>query len=148
MALSLILLGVVGVGAPIVLVVLILLVNGSSRSIGATGYTTVIFTDVPKAEMRHANTLQLTAQQLGAGWAVAAGAIALRLGRPVGDIFSSHVGAHTIYSIAFALVACISLAATLGSLLMRPGSGDALRGSRAASPSTTATPATPAAAGD
>jgi EmrB/QacA subfamily drug resistance transporter len=144
MALSLILLGVVGVGAPIVVVVLILLMNGSSRSIGATGYTTVIFTDVPKAEMRHANTLQLTAQQLGSGWGVAAGAIALRLGRPVGDIFSSHVGTHATYSVAFALLAGLSLFATLGSLRMRAGSGDALRGSRASSSSPAATAAAPA----
>jgi EmrB/QacA subfamily drug resistance transporter len=138
MALSLILLGVVGAGAPIVVIVVILLMNGSSRSIGATGYTTVVFTDVPQEDMRHANTLQLTVQQLGSGMGVAAGAIALRLGKPVGDIFSSHVGAHAVYTVAFALVASLSLLATLEAARMRTGSGDALLGNRAPTP----TPAT------
>ena len=78
MAVSLVLLGVVGAGTPIVVIVVILLMNGSSRSIGATGYTTVVFTDVPQEDMRHANTLQLTVQQLGSGMGVAAGAIALQ----------------------------------------------------------------------
>jgi EmrB/QacA subfamily drug resistance transporter len=131
MALSLVLLGLVSIGAPVAVVALILLVNGSSRSIGATGYTTVVFTDVPQTQMRHANTLQLTVQQLGAGSGVAAGAIALRLGRPVGGIFTSDVSTHAIYTVALALMACVSLLATFEAARMRPGSGDALRGSRA-----------------
>jgi hypothetical protein len=67
------------------------------------------------------------------------------MGRPVGDIFSSNVGTHAIYSVAFALVAGLSLLATLGSLRMRAGSGDALRGSWASSSSPAATAAAPAA---
>ena len=73
----------VGTSTPVVVLALILLLNGAGRSIGATGYSTVIFSDVPRAEMRHANTLMITVQQLSASWGVALGAIALRVGDPI-----------------------------------------------------------------
>ena len=134
MAAGMTLLGLTTLATPVPLLVLLLLVIGAVRSIGATGYTTVVFSDVPEQEMRHANTLQLTIQQLGAGSGVAAGAIALRLGAPIGHVFSSGVGAHGVYTVAFALMACVSLAATVGAIRMHPGAGDTLRGHRAIGP--------------
>ncbi|MGH2860566.1 MAG: MFS transporter [Solirubrobacteraceae bacterium] len=131
LSLSLVLLGLAGTSTPIVVLALILLLSGIGRSVGATGYSTVIFSDIPQAEMRHANTLVITVQQLGASWGVAAGAIALRLGNPIGNLFGAASGSHTAYTVAFVLVACLALAATLEALRMHPSSGDALRGARA-----------------
>lgn len=131
MALAMTAVGLTTASTPVVVIVLILIAIGCARSVGATGYTTVVFSDVPEAEMRHANTLQLTAQQLGVGSGVAAGAIALRLGHPVGDLVTGHAGGHAVYAIAFALMACLSLLATAEALRMHPGSGDRLRGDRA-----------------
>jgi EmrB/QacA subfamily drug resistance transporter len=131
LGLSLILLGVVGTSTPIVVLALILLLSGAGRSIGATGYSTVIYSDIPQTEMRHANTLVITVQTLGATWGVAAGAVALRLGRPIGQLLGAAPGTHTDYTVAFVLVACLALLATLEALRMHPSSGDALRGDRA-----------------
>jgi len=131
LALSLVLLGVVGSSTPIVVLALILLLSGIGRSVGATGYATVIFSDIPRDEMRHANTLVITVQTLGASWGVAAGALALRLGNPIGSLFGSPPGGHTAYTVAFLLVAAVALGATLEALRMHPSSGDALRGERA-----------------
>jgi EmrB/QacA subfamily drug resistance transporter len=137
------LLGLTSAATPLPLVILLLLAIGAFRSIGATGYTTVVFSDVPAGEMRHANTLQLTVQQFAGGCGVAAGAIALRVGRPVGGLFSAGVDAHTVYAIAFGLVACLSLVATSSAFRMRRGAGDALRGRHApaAAPRPARTPA-------
>ncbi len=134
LALSLMLLGVAGTSTPVIVLALILLLSGIGRSVGATGYATMIFSDVPQVEMRHANTLVITVQQLGASWGVAAGAIALRLGSPIGRLLGAGHGSHTAYGVAFVLVACLALAATLEGLRMHPGSGDALRGGRATAP--------------
>ena len=128
---SLVLLGLVGTSTPIVVLALILLLSGAGRSIGATGYSTVIFSDIPQPEMRHANTLVITVQTLGASWGVAAGAIALRLGNPIGRLFGAAPGTHTAYTVAFVLVAGLALMATLEALRMHPSSGDVLRGDRA-----------------
>jgi EmrB/QacA subfamily drug resistance transporter len=139
LALSLILLGAVGTSTPIVVLALILLLSGAGRSIGATGYSTVIFSDIPQPEMRHATALVITVQTLGASWGVAAGAIALRIGNPVGRLFGATEGTHTAYTVAFVLVAGLALLASLEALRMHPGSGDALRGDHA--PATDAQPA-------
>jgi EmrB/QacA subfamily drug resistance transporter len=138
---SLVLLGVVGTSTPVAVLAVILLLSGAGRSIGATGYSTVIFSDISQAEMRHANTLVITVQQLGASWGVAFGAIALRLGDPVAKLLGGHAGTHTAYTVAFALVACLSLLATVEALRMHPTAGDALRGghAQAAEPETAAT---------
>jgi EmrB/QacA subfamily drug resistance transporter len=139
LALSLILLGVAGTSTPIVVLALILLLSGAGRSVGATGYSTVIFSDIPQPEMRHANTLVITVQTLGASWGVAVGAIALRLGNPVATLFGAPSGSHTAYTVAFVFVACVALLATVEAMRMHPSSGDALRGHRA--PATARQPA-------
>ena len=91
----------------------------------------MIFSDVPRPEMRHANTLLLTVQtaerELGRG----AGAIALRIGDPIGRLFGGAAGTHAAYTVAFILVACLALLATAEALRMHPSSGDALRGDHA-----------------
>jgi EmrB/QacA subfamily drug resistance transporter len=131
LGLSLILLGLVATSTPVVVLALILLLNGIGRSIGATGYSTVIFSDVPEAEMRHANTLMITVQVLAATFGVAGGAIALRLGEPVGRLFGASNATHVTYTVAFLLMACLALLSAFASLRLHPSSGDALRGDHA-----------------
>jgi len=91
-----------------------------------------VFSDVPEQEMRHANTLQLTIQQLGAGSA------SQRCNRPSPRNSDRHVfsgaGAHGVYTVAFALMACVSLAATIARSGCTPAR-DTLRGHRATRPS-------------
>jgi hypothetical protein len=131
MAVALVLLGLTTAGVPLVLLGALMVIIGCARSVGATGQTTLVFSDVPKSEMRHASTLQSTVQQLAAGSGVALSAIALRLGHPLASIFVSAPSAHAEYAIAFSIVACVSLLATLNAATMRAGAGDALRGGRA-----------------
>jgi hypothetical protein len=88
---------------------------------------TVVYTDVPQLEMRHAITLQTTVQMVAAGAGVAVSAIALRIGRPVGKLFAPGGGIHSQYVVAFCIMACISLLATLEASRLRSGAGDALR---------------------
>jgi EmrB/QacA subfamily drug resistance transporter len=112
---------------PIPVIAAILLVSGVARSIGGTGYSTVAFTDVPAAQMRDANTLQATAQQLSIGFGVATATIALRIGHPLGRlVLSSHDGTSS-YSVAFVLLALVALAATVGALRLHPSAGSVLR---------------------
>ncbi len=119
---------------PVAVIGTILLLSGVARSVGATGYTTMAFGDIPRGRMRDASTLQATVQQLGAGLGVAGGAIALRIGHSVGGLLSSHQGPTTEYRVAFILVALVALVATAEAGRLHPGAGDVLRGGRARQP--------------
>jgi predicted MFS family arabinose efflux permease len=130
MAATMMVVGFMTASTPIGLIAIVLLLSGIARSIGGTGYSTIAFSDVPAEEMRHANTLQATIQQLALGFGVAGGAIALRLGHPLGRLFSSHAGGRTPYTTAFLLLALLSLLAALGATRLRPGAGDVLRRER------------------
>ena len=128
LAVSLVLLALTGPATPLVLLAAVLLLSGAGRSVGATGYAAVIFADVPQAEMRHANTLSLTTQQLGGSWGVALAAIALRLGDPIGRLFGGTADARTAYAVALTLIACVALLSTVQALRLHPAAGQALRG--------------------
>jgi MFS family permease len=119
---------------PVAVIGGILLASGIARSVGATGYTTMAFSDVPDGQMRDASTLQATVQQLGAGLGVAGGAIALRIGHSVGGLMSAHQGPAAEYRVAFILVALVALVATVEAGRLHPGAGDVLRGGRARKP--------------
>jgi EmrB/QacA subfamily drug resistance transporter len=116
-------------GTPLVLIAAMAVVSGAARSLGLTGYTTLAFADIPPEEMRNANTLNATMGQLAAGLGVAAATVALRLGGPVGRLFTGHrVSLGTDYGIAFCLLALSALAATAGALRLHPSTGHAIRG--------------------
>jgi EmrB/QacA subfamily drug resistance transporter len=127
MAAAMAAIGFTTAGTPLVVIALILLLTGVCRSVGATGYTTIGFVDVPDKQMRHANTLQATAQQLAAGFGVAGGAIALRIGGPLAHLFSGLSRADADYAIAFLLVAAVSLLATLDATRMHSTAGAIMR---------------------
>lgn len=122
---------------PLALIAFVALLSGIARSVGSTGYISLAFSDVPDEHMRDANTLQATNQQLAFGLGVALGAVLVRAGGPIGDLLPGGAGEETAYSVAFALLAVVSLAAALGALRLPPGAGDEVRvrrGARAGSP--------------
>jgi hypothetical protein len=94
--------------------------------VGLTCYSTIAFSDTPPEQMRDANTLQATAQQLSVGLGVPLGAIALRAGGPLGSLLPGAKTAGDAYTIAFLLLAAIALVATAAALRLHPGAGSAV----------------------
>ncbi|MFJ2742041.1 MFS transporter [Streptomyces sp. NPDC087440] len=108
---------------PVALVAVLAVLSGASRSLGLTCYFTIAFGDVPAEQMRDANTLSATGNQLMAGLGVAVGVMALRAG--------GAVSAQAAYPIAFGFLALVALAATAGALRLRGDAGQAVLGGRA-----------------
>ncbi len=130
MAATMVLSAFLTAATPLVVIALLVGLSGVARSVGATGYTTMAFVDVPDHQMRDASTLQATVQQLSAGLGVAVAAIALRIGGPVGEALPGAGGPTDRYSVAFMILALISLLATVGALRLHPSAGDVLRGAK------------------
>jgi hypothetical protein len=78
---------------------------------------------MPAALMRDASTLLATTSQLAAGLAVAFATVALRAGR----LFPGAATGTRAYTVAFCLLAVISLVAAGEALRLRPEAGDAAR---------------------
>jgi EmrB/QacA subfamily drug resistance transporter len=121
LAASLIALAFIDAGTWLVVTGLFVLVGGVARSVGLTGYSTLAFSEVPEPLMRDANILQVTNQQLCAGFGAAAGAVALRIGGTF-DVSFEHA-----FSIAFLILAAVCLLATVGALRLDRAAGDVLR---------------------
>jgi EmrB/QacA subfamily drug resistance transporter len=115
-----------GIGTPVVVIALVALLNGVGRSVSLTCYSTIAFSDTPPEEIRDANTLQATAQQLSVGLGVPIGAIALRAGGPLGHLLPGPVGAVSAYSVGFLLLAVLALIATAGALRLHADAGSAV----------------------
>jgi EmrB/QacA subfamily drug resistance transporter len=111
---------------PLPLIALVVLLGGMARSIGLTGYNTLAFSEVPEAEMRDANTLQATNQQLASGLGVAAGAVLLRAGHTL-EFLLVGIGNSAAFGIAFLLLAALALLAAVAAMNLNPAAGDVLR---------------------
>jgi EmrB/QacA subfamily drug resistance transporter len=118
--------GLLTAGTPLAVVALVALLSGVARSVGLTGYTTLGFSDVPPGQMRDANALAATVQQLFSGLGVAAATIALR----AGDLLPGHASQRTVYAFAFALLAVVALASLVDALRLHPSAGEALVAAR------------------
>jgi MFS family permease len=118
---------------PLVVIALVSVLNGMGRSVGLTGYSTIVFSDTPPEQMRDANTLQATAQQLSIGLGVPLAAIAIRAGRSLAGVLSSRPTPGDAYTVAFVLMAAVVLIATAAALRLHPDAGSAV--SRRSSPS-------------
>jgi hypothetical protein len=121
LAASLVALAFIDEGTWLVVTGLFVLVGGVARSVGLTGYSTLAFSDVPEPLMRDANILQVTTMQLCAGLGAAVGAVALRIGGAF-DVSFDHA-----FSIAFLILAGISLLATVMAVRLDRAAGDVLR---------------------
>jgi EmrB/QacA subfamily drug resistance transporter len=108
-------------GTPVLAIALLTLVSGAARSVSMTGYTTLALSDVPPAQMRAANAVASTAQQLFTGLAVALATVALR----VGHLFGSG-DPRSEYVVAFLVVAFIAALATIVVLRLHPSAGQVL----------------------
>jgi hypothetical protein len=84
---------------------------------------------VPEPQMRPANALFSTAQQLFTGLAVALATVALRIGHLVGSTGAPR----TAYSVAFLAVAIVAGIATVVALRLDPSAGEALTADAATS---------------
>jgi hypothetical protein len=103
-------------------IALLTLISGAARSVSMTGYTTLALSDVPEPQMRPANALFSTAQQLFTGLAVALATVALR----IGHVLSSPGVSRTAYSVAFLAVALVAAVATAVALRLHPSAGEVL----------------------
>ena len=112
---------------PVVVIIVIAVISGVARSVSGTSYNTLSFCDIPEAQMPHANSLSATTQQLSLGLGVAAATIALRLGGPIGRLLPGATTARTAYTVAFALIAVLPLAATPGIARLHRDAGSAAR---------------------
>jgi EmrB/QacA subfamily drug resistance transporter len=127
--------GLLTAGTPLIVIALLALLSGVARSVGLTGYTTLGFSDVPPDQMRDANVLAATVQQLFSGLGVAAATIALR----AGDLLPGHASQRTAYALAFALLGVVALTSLVEALRLHPRAGEALvddPGSRRTAPAT------------
>jgi len=115
--------GLLSSHTPLPVIVLVLALSGVFRSIGFTAYNTIAFSDIGPGQMTAANTLTSTIQQLTIGFGVAAGALALRAGRPIGDWLNLSGSPDTAFSVAFVLIALLALIAVVESALLAPHAG-------------------------
>jgi hypothetical protein len=118
-----------------VIIALVSVLNGVGRSVGLTGYSTIVFSDTPPEQIRDANTLQATAQQLSVGLGVPLAAVAIRAGRALAGLFSSRPAAGDAYTVAFVLMAAVVLVATAAALRLHPDAGSAVSRRASSSPS-------------
>ncbi len=121
-ALSMALMSFIAASTPWWLVILLLTFSGIARSVGFTAYNTIAFADVKRVEMTDANTLASTLQQVAAGFGVAVGAAALR----AGDLIVGGNGAGS-FQLAFAVLAVLTVAATVEAWRMTATGGENIR---------------------
>jgi EmrB/QacA subfamily drug resistance transporter len=118
--------GLLTASTPVVAIALLTLISGAARSVSMTGYTTLALSDVPAPQMRPANALFSTAQQLFTGLAVALATVALRIGHLLGHALGSTDGLRAAYSTAFLAVAIVAGLATAVALCLHPSAGEVL----------------------
>ena len=119
-ALTIALMALLSSATPLWLVIVLLTISGVARSTGFTAYNTIAFADVERVEMTDANTLASTLQQVAAGFGVAVGAVALRLG----DSVAIGSGA---FGFAFGVLAVLTALATVEALLLSRNAGENIR---------------------
>ena len=109
---------------PLPVVAALMLLSGATRSIGFTAYNTIAFADVAPADMTGANTLASTLQQLATGFGVAVGALLLRLGALLTGTAATDAAP---YRLTFAVLAALTLVATVEAVLLTRSAGEGIR---------------------
>jgi EmrB/QacA subfamily drug resistance transporter len=121
-------------GTPLILIAVVAVLNGIGRSVSLTCYSTIAFSDTPPEQIRDANTLQATAQQLAVGLGVPVGAVALRAGGALSGVLPGATTSVSPYAVAFVLLAIVALGGTVGALRLHPDAGAAVTRHRGARP--------------
>jgi len=115
---------------PLPLVVALLALSGTVRSIGFSAYNSAAFADVEPERMTTANTLMSTLQELGAGLGVAVGALLVRVGGPVAEATGLGSGADEAFRVAFLLLAAVLTVPAIEALRLSRTAGSAVTGRR------------------
>ncbi|HET6533761.1 MAG TPA: MFS transporter [Actinoplanes sp.] len=115
-------------GTPLLALLAVLAASGVVRSIGFTAYNTVAFADVPAGRMTGANTLMSALQELGGGLGVAAGALLVRLGDPLGDAWGCGGEAGMPYRIAFVALAVLLIVPAIEAVTLPRSAGNVVAG--------------------
>ncbi len=102
-------LAAIGPDTPVPALLALLAVSGMFRSVGFSAYNSLAFADVPTAMMTDANTVHATAQEFGAGLGVAVGALLVRLGGPLSQVWGASGGPAAAYHLAFVALAVLLL---------------------------------------
>jgi EmrB/QacA subfamily drug resistance transporter len=126
-------LGFTTAATPVPVIAALALASGVTRSVGFTVYSTVGLTEMPARLMRDANTFAATSMQLGAGLAIAAATVALRAGGALTGGVPGGDDGQAAFTVAFCLLAFVSLGCVVGALRMDRGAGDVARQPRAVS---------------
>ena len=122
---------------PLTVIAAVAILNGVARSTCLTSYSTIAFADTTADQIRDANTLQATAQQLSVGLGPSLGAIALRAGGPIGRLLPGSADPRTAYSVAFLLLALLTLTATAAAVRIPKNAGASVTGQALPEPSPT-----------
>jgi EmrB/QacA subfamily drug resistance transporter len=122
---------IIGPHTPVVVIGLIMMVGGATRSMQFTSLNTLSFADTPPAFTASANIIFNVAFQLAVGLGIAFGAIILRvlnasLGAPQGPI-SIH-----IFQAAYICTAVLALLPLINILRLSPEAGSSVSGHKAA----------------
>ncbi len=121
-------LGLMTPATPLLVLVALCVASGAARSTGLTAFTTVAYADIAPEQLTAANTLAATNQQLSAGLAVALATVALRLGIPLGRLLPGAPTTRSAFTIAFALLAAVALAAGAVASRLDSNAGGDVRG--------------------
>ena len=113
---------------PLPLLIVLLALSGTVRSIGFSAYNSAAFADVAPERMSTANALMSTLQELGAGLGVAVGALLVRLGGPVADATGVDGGADAAFRVAFVLLAVVLVVPAVEALRLSRTAGSAVTG--------------------
>jgi Arabinose efflux permease len=108
---------------PIWIILLVLYLGGVFRSIQFTGVSTLAFADIPSPQMSYANTLFSTANQLAIGLGITLGAIGIRLGEKVSEVWSLATIPGISFRLAFLFIALICLAGMIDTLRLTKDAG-------------------------
>lgn len=112
---------------PFVWIAALAFISGVFRSIGFTAYNTIAFGDVEKgAQMREANALYATVQQLAGALGIVMTMLALTSGARWGDFLPGD-GLANAYSFAFLVLGAIALVPFFMATRTHPTAGDHLR---------------------
>ena len=109
---------------PLPLLLVLLVLSGTFRSIGFTAYNSVAFADVQPEQMTHANTLMSTVQELGAGLGVAIGALLVSLGGSLAGTLGLGTGSDEPFRVAFVILAVILALPAIEALMLPRTAGN------------------------
>lgn len=113
---------------PLPLLLALLALSGTFRSIGFTSYNSLAFADVQPEQMTHANTLMSTVQELGAGLGVAIGALLVGLGGNLVGSLGLGDGPDEPFRVAFVMLAAILAVPAIEALRLPRTAGSTVTG--------------------